>query len=93
MKIFDFEKWVSSGFDRISLMFGIEEPENEKIYTKRFKKVYYWFGNIGIPAFLSIVSIVLLFTIFFRIYGRSGFEKTVIILLLIIIITLRGQKK
>jgi len=91
--MFDFEKYVSQGFDRISLMFGIEEPENEKIYTKKFKKVYYWFGNTGIPVFLSIVSIVLLFIIFFRIYARRGFDETVIILLLIIIITLRGLKK
>jgi len=89
----DFTSICKKGFDQISIMFGIEEPENEKIYTKRFKKVYYWFGNTGIPTFLSIVSMVLLFVIFFRIYNNSGFEKVVIILLLIIIITLRGLKK
>lgn len=91
--MFDFEKWVSEGFERIGIMFGIDEPENEKIYSKRFKKVYRWFGNKGVPAFLSIVSIVLLFWIFFRVYNNSGFEKTVVILLLVIIITLRGLKK
>lgn len=90
--IFDFEKFVGSAFNRISLMFGIEDDENKNIYTPRFKKVYYWFGYTGIPAFLSIVSVVLLFVIFFRLYGRLGFEKAVISLLLVIIVTLRGLK-
>jgi len=91
--MFDFDKITRDIFDKISLKFGIEDPNNSHIYTNRFKKVYFWFGNTGIPGFLNIVSIILLFYIFFRIYDRSGFEKTLIILLLIIIITLRGIKK
>lgn len=91
--MFDISEISKDVFDKISLMFGIEDEENKKIYSKRFKKIYYWFGYKGIPSFLSLVSIVLFFYIFFRIYSRSGFEKTVITLLLIIIITLRGLKK
>jgi len=91
--MFDFEKISKDTFDKISIKFGIEDKENENIYSPRFKKVYFWFGNTGIPAFLNLVSIVLLFIIFFRIFGISGFEKTVIILLLVIIINLRSLKK
>lgn len=90
--MFDFSKIVKETFDRITLMFGIEDEENSKIFSKRFKKVYYWFGETGIPAFLGFVSIILFFYIFFRIYNRSGFEKTVIILLMLVIVTLRGMK-
>lgn len=91
--MFDFEKISKDVFDRITIMFGIDEKENKHIFSKRFKKVYYWIGYKGIPTFLSIISMILLFVIFFRIYANSGFEKTVIILLLVIILTLRGLKK
>lgn len=90
--MFDIEKISKDVFDRISLMFGIEDEENEKIFSNRFKKIYYWIGYKGIPAFLSLVSVILFFIIFFRIYGRLGFESTVVLLLLIIIVSL-GKKK
>lgn len=91
--MFDFDTITRYVFDRISIMFGIDEKENEHIYGKKFKKVYYWIGYKGIPAFLNIVSIFLLFFIFFRIYGKLGFERTVITLLILCVISLRAKNK
>lgn len=88
----DFDTITRNIFDRISIMFGIEEEENKHIYSKKFKKIYYWIGYTGIPAFLGFVSIILMFYIFFRAYNRFGFERTMITLMILVVISLRGLK-
>lgn len=87
--VFEFDKVCRDIYDRIEIWFDIE---NDPIYSDKFKRRLRWFGYTGIPAFLNFVSIILFFIIFFRIYASAGFEKTVIILLLVIVITLRGLK-
>lgn len=84
-----FEDIAKNIYGRIELWFDIE---NDPIFSPRFRKAMKWVGYTGIPAFLSIVTIILFFYIYFRIYGKIGFEKTVVSLLIIIVITLRSIK-
>lgn len=91
--LIDFEWIIKKMFVQIAMWFGIEDDENKKIYTDKFKKIYWWMGDVGVPAFLSIVSVILLFWIFFRIYGRIGFEKTIITLFIILIVSVGNNKK
>lgn len=85
--MFDFEKLAEKQFWKIWVWLDLDD---KKKYSERFRKIIKWWGLKASPFILNITSIILLFYIFFRIYARSGFEKTAIILLLIIIITLRG---
>lgn len=85
-----FEEIAKKGMDKIAIWFDLDDKER---YSARFRKFIMWWGYKGIPAVLNIASIIILFWIAFRIYGRYGFERTAIVLMLIIIITLRGLKK
>lgn len=89
MTLFDFEKISRKMTDKV---FDYFELFTDGKYPKKFKKFIEWYGYKFQPVFLNISSMVLMFWIFFRVYGRVGFEKTIIILMLLIIISLRNLK-
>jgi len=62
-------------------------------YPKKFKRFIEWYGYKFQPVLLSLASTMLMFWIFFRIYDRIYFEKTIIILLILVIIAIRGSDK
>ncbi len=75
--------------DKVFLYFDVFTDAK---YPKGFRKFLKWYGYKFQPILLSLSSTLLLFWIFLRVYGRVGFEKTVIILMIIIIITIRTIK-
>jgi len=84
-----FEEIAKKAMDRIVLFF---ELEDETKYSKRFKKFIFWMGYKFTPAVISIASAIILFVIAFKIYNKSGFEKTIVILMVLIILSLRNLK-
>jgi hypothetical protein len=90
MALLDFEKYTASAMDRIVAQFKID---TDPIYSPRFRKGIKWFGYSLIPAILSFATVIIMFLIFFRIYGSLGFEKTVITLLVLTLFALNSQSK
>lgn len=82
-----FEEMAKKQMDKIFIKFNIE---TDPIYTPRFRKFIKFVGYKVVPAILQITTIIVLFWIMFKIYNRSGFEKVMIILNIIIILTLRS---
>lgn len=86
----DWEKHTNAAMDRIAIFFELDDKTK---YSPRFKKFIFWMGYKFTPFVLQITSIIIMFWIAFRVFGRYGFEKAVIILLVIIIVSLRSIKK
>lgn len=87
--VLDWEKLSKKATDKVFDYFDVFVDGN---YPPKFRKFLEWYGYKFQPFFLNIASTMLLFWIFFRIFDRIGFEKTIIIILTIVIITLRGLK-
>jgi len=87
--VLDWQDLSKKATDRV---FSYFELFTDGKYPKRFRKFLEWYGYKFQPILLSLSSTLLLFWIFLRVYGRIGFEKTIIILMIIIIITIRTIK-
>lgn len=83
----DFNKLNKKYMDKIMKHFKVD---TDPIFSSRFVKFIKWFGYKLMPVVLTITGILMLFWIFTKIYDRSGFEKTIIYLLILILISLRG---
>jgi len=90
MAVTIFEKITREIYKKVQKKMKIE---TDPIFDGRPRKVFNWIGFTGIPSLLIIASIITLFWIYYRIYGIIGFEKTVISLLLLILLSLRAMKK
>ena len=86
--MFDFEKWTKMQTDKIFLYFNIDD---DPIYSSRFKRFIKFIGYTLNPAILSIASFIILIWIFNRINTNYGFERMVIVAMVIIIFSLRGM--
>jgi hypothetical protein len=87
--LLDFKNLSKKATDRVFNYFDVFVDGN---YPPKFRKFLEWYGYKFQPFLLNISSMIIFFWIFLRIFDRVGFEKTAIILLMIIIITLRGLK-
>ena len=85
-----FEEYSKKIMDKIVKHFDLD---NDPIYPEKFKKFIKWFGYKGMPFILSIATILVLFWIMFRIYDRSGFERVIIIMLILILLAVRNISK
>jgi len=88
--VLDFHKLSRKATDRI---FDYFDLFTDGKYPPRFKKFLEWYGYKFQPVLLSFASTIIMFIIFFRIYDRVGFEKVIIILLILVIISIRSLKK
>jgi len=86
--MFDFDKISKKAFERVLDITGFNftfPDENSKI-----RKVVYWYCFKFNPFLLKITTIIAFFWIIHRINLRVGIEQTVIWLLAVLIITMRG---
>jgi hypothetical protein len=87
--VLDFQKFSKKATDRV---FDYFDVFTDGKYPKKFRKFLEWYGYKFQPVFLSFASTLILFWIFLRVFDRIGFEKTIIILMVLIIITIRTLK-
>jgi len=85
-----FEEYSKKIMDKIVLHFNLDE---DPIYPEKFKKFIKWFGYKGMPFILSITTIIVVFWIMFKIYDREGFERVIILLLILILLSVRNISK
>lgn len=81
------EEVAEKVMDRIWIGFNLDDKQ---FYGRRFRKSIKWFGYKAIPAIISITTIVITFWIAYKLYNNVGFEKTIIIIAVLILITGRG---
>jgi hypothetical protein len=58
--------------------------DTDPIFTPRFRKFIKWLGYSAIPFIFNISSIIVKIWLFTKAYNLFGFEKTVIVLLVLI---------
>lgn len=58
--------------------------DTDPIYTPRFKKFIRWFGYSAIPFVFNIATILVMLFLFNIAYNKIGFERTAIVLLVLI---------
>lgn len=87
--MFDYKRIVAGLMDRVVIMTKLDIDPN---ISQKFRKRIKWIGYEALPFILQIATFIVFAWIINRIYLKVGFEKTVIISLYLIIISLRGRK-
>lgn len=87
--MFDWHRLSKNATDRV---FDYFDVFTDGKYPKKFERFIKWYGYKFQPVLLSFSSTMLMFWIFFRVFGRIGYEKTMIILMILAIITIRDLK-
>ena len=69
--------------------------DSDPIFTPGFRRFIKWFAYKAMPFVLTIAGFVVMFWFYFRIYDKYGFERVVLVVLLLILISLQrlGGKK
>jgi hypothetical protein len=58
--------------------------DTDPLYTPRFRKFIRWFGYSAIPFIFTVATFIVMVWLFNRIYGGIGFERTIIVLLVLL---------
>jgi len=87
--MFDYEKYTALGMDKVVSITKLDTDEN---LTPKFRKRIKWVGYTFTPFVLKITTTIVFIYIVSKIYTGSGYEKTVLFLLTLILLSLRGKK-
>jgi len=85
----DFDKYTEEAFNHIKVWFNIE---TDPIFSTRFRKILDFVGYKVIPFIMNVASFIILIWILNRISTNYGFERAVIVGIVIIIFSLKGKK-
>jgi len=68
------------------------DMNNKEKYPAKLIRGVKFFGYKGIPFLLTVFSLIALEWIMFRVYAHVGFDKTVIVILALILFSIRTIK-
>lgn len=88
--MFDFENIMKKNMDKVFAHYNID---TDPIYSNQFRKGIRWFAYKFSPFVLNIASFIILVWILNKINTAVGFEKTIIVVSVIVIFTLRSIGK
>jgi hypothetical protein len=84
--------WITDITDRVVDQILVRmNVDTDPIFTQGFRKFIRWFGYKAIPFILNIASFIVMIFIFNKVLATIGFEKTVVILL--VLLYLKSPKK
>lgn len=84
--------WITDITDRaVDQILVRMNIDTDPIFTVGFRKFIRWFGYKAIPFVLNIASFIVMVFIFNKVLAAVGFEKTVVLLL--VLLYLKAQKK
>jgi len=81
--MFSFHDLLKGVTDRALLYSGLEKPEND--LPKGFIKFVKFLANEVIPLVMTVVSFFVVIRIFYFMLDKLGFEKTVVVMLAMIL--------
>lgn len=85
--MFNITKFSKKATDKVLLYMNFFDDNPEQ---SRFGRFIIWYGYKFQPFFINIAMMVVFFYIIHRIYGKYDFERTMIWLIAVLILTMRG---
>jgi hypothetical protein len=80
--------WITDITDRaVDQILVRMNVDTDPIFTPGFRKFIRWFGYRAIPFIFNVATFIVMVYLFNKILDKIGFEKTVVILLVLLLVS------